>query len=88
MAIQTCEPHGVLATKRCPVCHRALCSRCKTRDGCCSAACYGRRQKYGLHAPVPPTHGREGGGGLFVLLLKLAALAGLAYAGARYFGKI
>jgi hypothetical protein len=86
MAINTCSAHDVIATKRCPVCHRALCSRCKTQDGCCSAACYGRRRKFGAHAPGPVRRPKQGS--LFGLLFKLALLGGIAYAAAKYFGQI
>ncbi len=82
MALNTCSEHDIIATKRCPICHKPLCSRCKAKDGCCSDRCFESRQKFGgairkVERPGPSILGR---------LLKLGLLGGAAYGAARYFG--
>ena len=86
MAINTCTQHGIVAAYLCPVCHKALCSRCKTKDGCCSERCYKRRMKFWapVWRTVMPSQGVSAFGLLFRLVVVGAIVAGLA----RYFGKI
>ena len=82
MSLSTCSEHGIPSDRRCPICHKPLCGRCKTRDGCCSERCYASRQKFGASFGPPPRRPATWPYTLF----KLALLAGLAYGAARYFG--
>lgn len=79
--LSQCSAHGVLATLRCPTCHKPLCSKCKTTDGCCSEKCFKSRQKFG--GPLKPVDRRSN---IWGNLFFLALLAGGGYAAARYFG--
>ena len=77
MTISTCKQHGIICAHLCPVCHKALCSACKTKDGCCSERCYQRRVRF----PAPPVGTRgEAGTSLAGCLLKLALLTAMAAA--------
>lgn len=86
MAINTCAQHGIVAAYLCPVCHKALCSRCKTLDGCCSQRCFRRRQKFWapVWKAVYPRQEVSCAGLLLRLVILLAVLAALA----RWFGRI
>jgi hypothetical protein len=86
MAIPTCPQHKIVAAYHCPVCHKGLCSRCKTIDGCCSKLCLKRRQKF--WAPVWKAVVPRQDVSLLGLLLRLVVLAAILYGVARWFGRI
>jgi len=82
VGLNECTQHGIFASKRCAVCLKPLCIQCTIKDGCCSERCFKSRQKF-LFANTGPV--QRPGGIPWGTLIKLAALAGAAYAAARYF---
>ncbi len=79
----TCKRHGIFAKYHCPVCHRALCTHCTTRDGCCSRRCAWRRRKFGVVGRKGPEDETSCGAALLKVVLAAAVLAGAPYAAHR-----
>jgi len=81
MGVGDCSAHGILASKRCAVCHKPLCIHCKSKDGCCSDKCYQSRQKFGTNFGRAQVRGPS----ILPTLIKLAIAGAIAYAVARHF---
>jgi hypothetical protein len=85
VAINECSEHGIIASKRCAVCHKPMCIHCDNKDLTCSPKCFKSRQKFAFTRRAPRGE-RSAGASAFVTLLKLGVLGAVAYAAARYFG--
>lgn len=81
MGVSDCTKHGIIASRRCPTCHKPLCIHCDTKDGCCSEKCYQSRLKFGTKFGKAETKGPS----LLVTLIKVAVVGAIAYAVARHF---
>ncbi len=86
MSLSSCGKHNIIASKRCPVCHRPLCVNCKTHDQCCSKKCFKSRQKFAFQSTNVVQRPNNGFLETLITLIKLAALSAALFYGARYFG--
>ena len=86
MSLSSCGKHDIIASKRCPVCHRPLCLNCKTFDQCCSKKCFKSRQKFAFQSTNVAQRSKGSALETLITLIKLAAVSAALFYGARTFG--